>query len=148
MGKTYTVSFDSTSSLSGTNNSNRSFVTNWDSILPEGKEFKVSFSYMSAATVVANGVIMALHVNVGQTTAFAASGGPLASTRFMGYLLIGSDNVSEYYYATTTTNHPMYIKSRPPSSTTEISLEQGLTQTNYALPVPSDYVLTIFFEEL
>lgn len=150
MGKLYVVAFDSTSNYGGANNNKRTYITNWESILPPDKQFKVSFTYMSVVAAVVNTpTLMTLHIDLGQTTTFQASGSPFASDRYLGCLLFGgTDNTNEYYYATTETNPPIYIKSRPTNSFTEVALHQGLTQTNYNTPVPSDYVLTLCFEEL
>jgi hypothetical protein len=154
MGKTYNVSFDSTQFQGGSNNNKRVYVTNWDSILPD-KAFKVSFSYMSATAVVPspNTVVMSLFVDLGQTCSWSALGttaapGGFQATTFLGSIPITSIAADEYYSCTTLQNPPVYLRGRPYNSLTTVHLHQGLLQTNFNTPVPSDYVLTLCFEEL
>jgi hypothetical protein len=67
----------------------------------------------------------------------------------MGFLkiqpLAGATNA--YYYADITTNAPIYLRERPSSSLLEIELHEGTSTVNYTTPVPSDYILTLSFEE-
>ena len=155
MGKTYNVSFDSTQFQGGNNNNKRTYVTNWNSILPPDKEFKVTFSYMSGTFIVPSpvAVVMTLFVDLGQTCSFAALGttaapGGFQATTFLGSIPIVAIDVQEYYVASTVDNPPVYLRGRPYNNLTTVHLHNGLVQTNFNTPIPSDYVLTLCFEEV
>ena len=150
MGKIYNVSFDSTNFEGGANNTRRVYVTNWASILPDDKAFKVTFSYMSATATVPspNTIVMTLQVDLGQSCSFAGGANAFRSTTFLGSIPITSIAADEYYSATTTTNPPVYIRTRPQNNLTTVHLHNGLTQTNFTTPQPGDYVLTLCFEEI
>jgi hypothetical protein len=149
MGKIYNVSFDSTNVYGGANNNKRSYVTNWSSILPD-KAYKVTFSYMSATCAVPspNTHVMTLQMDLGQSCSFSAGANAFASSAFLGSIPITSIGADEYYSATTTDNPPIYIRTRPQVNITEVRLHNGLGVTNFNTPVPSDYVLTLCFEEM
>jgi len=151
MGKCYNFSFDSAFFLGGGNNNKRTFATNWSSVLPENKSFKVSFSYMSETGVLPDAVVMCLKLNLGQSNSFSNVSPSLSldTSNFLGFLkiqpLAGATNA--YYYADFTTNPPIYLKQRPSSQSLEVEIHDGLTSTNYTTPIPSDYILTLHFEE-
>lgn len=149
MGRIYTFAFDSTNYIGGNNNNKRQYVTNWNSVLPERTAFKVTFSYMSVVAAIVNTpTLMTLHMDLGQTSVYQGSSTPFGFTPFIGNILVGgTDGANEYYYATSTTNPPIYINSRPQYGLTEVRLHQGLTVTNYNTPIPADYVLMVSFEE-
>ena len=153
MGKIYNVSFDSTLFYGGANNNRRTYVTNWQSILPD-KLFKVTFSFMSGTAVVPspNTIPMTIQMDLGQSCSYAAIGttaapGGFQSSFFLGNLFITGIDTNEYYFAETKSNPPVYTR-RPSSNITEVRLHNGLTNTNFTTPVPSDYLLTLCFEEL
>lgn len=152
MGKSYNISFDSAFFTGGGNNNKRTYATNWSSVLPENKSFKVSFTYMSETGVLPDAIVMCIRANLGQSNSFAniSPSTSLDTNNFLGFLkiqtLAGTTNA--YYYADLTTNAPIYLKSRPTSSLLEIELHEGLTTTNYTTPVPSDYVITFHFVEV
>jgi hypothetical protein len=151
MGKCYNVSFDSAFFTGGGNNNKRTYATNWTSVLPANKAFKVSFSFMSETAVLPNAIVMCLDVNLGQSNSYATISPSLllATNYFMGFLkiqpLAGTTNA--YYYADHTTNAPIYLAQRPTATFLEIELHEGLSNVNYTTPVPSDYVITFHFEE-
>lgn len=152
MGKCYNFSFDSAFFTGGGNNNKRTYATNWTSVLPENKAFKVSFSYMSETAVLPDAIVMCIKTNLGQSNSFAnvSPSTSLDTINFLGFLkiqpLAGTTNA--YYYADFTTNPPIYLKQRPSSSLLEVEIHEGLTNTNYTTPVPSDYVITLHFEEV
>lgn len=148
MGKVYNISFDSTLSYSGANNNKRSYVTDWASFLPDNTPFRVTFSFSGADITMVNNEVMTLHMDIGQTCSYAAGTSQTSSTRYLGILIVNGSGVAGNYYATHTTNPPVYIRKRPSSNVTEVELHQGLTSTNFNNPVPGNYVLTLAFEEL
>jgi hypothetical protein len=93
MGKCYTISFDSHYYYGGAANNRRTYLVNWDSILPKDKRFKVKFSYMSDADVLNIGTVstMSLLLNLGQSNNFWSNNTTgIQSTQYMGSLRIGS----------------------------------------------------------
>jgi hypothetical protein len=148
MGKLYNVSFDSTLAYGGANNNKRTYVTNWASILPPDKAFKVTFSFSAAFVVIVNAEVMTLQMDLGQAYSFAAGTSQTNSTRFIGYISHSGTGVNGYYNASSTTNPPIYIDKRPSSNITEVAIHEGLSNINFTDPLPGNYVLTLCFEEL
>ena len=152
MGKCYNFSFDSAFFYGGGNNNKRTFTTNWAAVLPEQKAFKVSFSYMSETAVLPDAIIMCIKTNLGQSNSFTnvSPSTSLDTTNFLGFLkiqpLAGATNA--YYYADFKTNPPIYLKQRPNNTLLEVEIHEGLTNVNYTSPVPSDYIITLHFEEV
>lgn len=152
MGKCYNFSFDSAFFYGGGNNNKRTFVTNWASVLPEKKAFKVSFAFMSETGVLPDAIIMCLKTNLGQSNSFSnvSPSTSFDTTNFLGFLkiqtLAGTTNA--YYYSDFKTNPSIYLKERPTNTTLEVELHEGLSSVNYTTPVPSDYILTLHFEEV
>ena len=152
MGKCYNVSFDSTFFYGGGNNNKRTYVTNWDAVLPANKSFKVRFTYMSETAVAPDAIVMCLRANLGQSNSFVnvSPSTSLNTNYFMGFLkiqpLAGTTNA--YYYADFNTNAPIYLKQRPTNTILEVEIHEGLSAVNYTSPVPSDYVITFHFEEI
>ena len=153
MGKCYTISFDSAFFTGGTTNNKRTYATNWASVLPEKKAFKVSFSYMSETGVLPDTIVMCIKLNLGQSKSFMnlSPSNSLDTTNFAGFLKIqpitGSITTA-YYYSDFQTNPPIYLNERPTNSLLEVELHEGLSTINYTTPVPSDYILTLYFEEV
>lgn len=149
MGKCYTLSFDSTNFLSGTNNNKRTYYVDW-TFLPIGKRFKVTFSYMSLSDTdnLGSTYVMTLNLNLGQTSNFASSTG-MQMTQYVGNLKLAVPVGSTlgYYYADVNSNPPIYLEQRPAQNNFEVQLHVGLSGVNYNTPVPADYVLTLSFEE-
>lgn len=152
MGKCYNVSFDSAFFTGGGNNNKRTYATNWSSILPNNKSFKVSFSFMSETGVLPDAIIACVKCNLGQTNSFTniSPSTSLDTTNFLGYLRISpiQGGTNAYYFAEQKTNPPIYLNSRPTNSTLEVEIHEGLTNTNYTTPIPPDYVITLHFEEV
>ena len=150
MGKSYTLSFDSTLYYGGGNNNKRTYIVDW-SFLPLNKQFKVNFTYMSVATatVLDTASVMTLHVNLGTTDNYYANSTGLVSTQMLGSLKIANSagSTNGYYYADRHSNCPVYVKQRPAVNTIEVMLHTGLTLVNYTAPIPNDYILTLYFEE-
>jgi hypothetical protein len=164
MGKCYNFMFDSTfhttAGGAGTNKT-RKYATNWQSVLPENKSFKVSFTFMSesdTASVITFTHIPVLRCNLGQTDTNAnlsLSATSFNTTNALGFLklvLLPSNNVAAavdegYLLAEHTTNPPIYLKQRPTSSHIEVEIHNGLTNTNYGDTIP-DYIFTLHFEEV
>ena len=152
MGKCYTISFDSHYFYGGGGNNRRTYLVNWDSILPKHKRFKVKFSYMSDADVLNIGTVstMSLLLNLGQSNNFWSNNtNGIQSSQYIGSLRIAvtADGTRGYYYADTESNPPIYLNERPSQTTLEVQLHDGLSGSNYTNPVPVDYVLTVSFEE-
>jgi hypothetical protein len=146
MGKTYTVAFDSTLSYGGANNNKRTYYTNWSALLPKDTAFNVTFSFTSADVVYdAASPVLCLSANLGQTCAVIASSTAFRTSNVIGSLQV--DSSTKFYYASTTTNPPIYIKTLPSVTFLEVELHNGLTGANFNTPVPADYVLMLSFEE-
>jgi hypothetical protein len=151
MGKCYNFVFESAAATLGANNNKKQFVTNWSSVLPENKSFKVRFSYMSETGILPDALVMCLKCNLGGNNTYtnATPSNAFDTINFMGFLkiqpLAGTTNA--YYYADITTNAPVYLKQRPSNSFLEVELHEGTSTVNYNTPVPSDYILTLHFEE-
>jgi hypothetical protein len=150
MGKCYNFSFDSAFFFGGANNSRRTYTTNWASVLPEKKAFKVSFAYMSEVGVLPDAIVMCLRTNLGQSNSYSniSPSTSFDSTNLLGFLKIDPLAVSSFYYADYKTNPPIYLNERPTNSILEVELHEGLSTVNYSTPVPSDYVLILHFEEV
>ena len=148
MGKCYNLTFDSTDFYGGANNNKRTYFVNW-SFLPNDKSYKVTFSYMSVASTNVDGLtaVMSLLLNLGATDSFFADNTGINSTQFMGNLKVASVGTNNYFFADKTTNQEIYLNSRPTQNVLEVQLHQGLSGTNFANPVPTNYVLTLCFEE-
>ena len=149
--KVYNFVFESAAASGGAANNRRQFITNWSSVLPKDKSFYVRFSYMSETGVLPNALVMCLKCNLGQTNVYtqATPSNAFSNLNFMGFLkiqpLAGATNA--YYYADITTNAPIYLRERPSISHLEIEIHEGTSTVNYTTPVPSDYILTLSFEE-
>jgi hypothetical protein len=153
MGKCYTLSFDSNYFTGGIDNSARTYNVDW-TFLPLNKRFKVTFSYMSAAAATVSGLnnVMALLLNLGQTSNFYCTGTPgLQMSQYVGTLriTIGLSAAYAYYFADVTSNPPIYLEQRPAQNVLTVQLCDGLSLTTpFTTPVPEDYVLTLAFEEV
>jgi hypothetical protein len=153
MGKCYNLSFDSTSYFGGLNNNKRTYFVDWG-FLPNNKAFKVRFSYMSVAatTILNTSSVMSLHINLGSSDNFWANAtGSTISTQNLGCLRVGTTagGTNGYYYAELESNTPIYIKSKPCENNVEVELHSGLSVfLNYNTPIPTEYILTLNFEEV
>ena len=159
MGKCYNFFFDSTLNSGGANNSRRLYATNWSSVLPSDKEFRVTFAFCSESDIASPipfNTIPVIRTNLGQSSSFAnlttnsSSFSTLNALGFAKIALIASNNITatvdeNYLLAEHTTNPPTYLKSRPQNSLLEVEIHIGLTGTNY-IDVP-DYILILHFEE-
>lgn len=159
MGKCYNFFFDSTLNSGGANNSRRLYATNWASVLPDNKAFKVSFTFCTesdTASVLAFITVPVIRTNLGQSSSFAnlttnsTAFSTLNALGFAKMALLPSNNIvgtvdEGYLLAEHSTNPPTYLKRRPQNSILEVEIHVGLTGTNY-IDVP-DYVFTLHFEE-
>jgi hypothetical protein len=161
MGKCYNFLFDSTLNSGGANNKRRHYATNWASVLPEGKKFKVSFTFCSESDSVVGSItfitVPVLRCNLGQSSTYAnlSTNSPAFSTTnalgFLKLVPLPSNNVAAtadegYLLADRNTNSPIYLEARPQNPMLEIEIHDGLTETNYASTIP-DYICTLHFEE-
>jgi len=153
--------FDSTLNAGGTNNKKRTYTTNWTSILPENKSFKVSFAFVSETDDLA--VISFINVpiircSLGQSNTYAnltTNATAFTTTNALGFLRLvpmPSNNVAPvtdegYLLAEMKSNPPIYLNQRPSNSTLEVEIHDGLSNINYVSSIP-DYVLTLHFEEV
>ena len=161
MGRCYNFMFDSTLFSGGSNNKKRHYTTNWQSVLPENKAFKVSFTFMSetdTAAAIPFTQLPVLRCNLGQSDTNAnltTNATSFSTTNTLGFLklvLLPSNNVATtvdegYLLAEYTTNPPIYLKERPSNSQIEVEIHNGLTTTNYTTDIP-DYIFTLHFEEV
>ena len=153
MGKCYTLSFDSNYFTGGIDNSSRTYNVDW-SFLPLNKRVKVTFSYMScsAGTIIGAVNVMALHLNLGQTSNFYCTGtNGLQSSQYVGTLRMAVSSAPSshgYYFADVTSNPPIYLEQRPAQNVLAVQLNDGVTTTGFATPVPTEYLLTLAFEEV
>lgn len=161
MGKCYNFMFDSLYNAGGTNNKRRIYTTNWTSILPENKSFKVSFSFVSETddlAIINFTNVPIVRCNLGQSNTYAnlsSNATSFTTTNALGFLRLvpmPSNNIAStvddgYLLAEQKTNPPIYLLQRPSNSTLEIEIHDGLSNTNYVNSIP-EYVLTIHFEEV
>ena len=164
MGKCYNFMFDSTfhtTAGGGGTNKTRKYATNWQSVLPENKAFKVSFTFMSETdllSLIPLVFVPVVRCNLGQSDTNAnlsLSATSFSTTNALGFLklvLLPSNNIASssdegYLLAEHTTNPPIYLKQRPSSSHIEVEIHNGLTNTNYTTDIP-DYIFTLHFEEV
>ena len=153
MGKCYTLSFDSNYFTGGTDNSSRTYNVDW-SFLPLNKRFKVTFAYMSCSlgTVTGSANVMALLLNLGQSSNFYCTGtNGLQSSQYVGSLRIGRASAPDnhgYYFADVDSNPPIYLEQRPAQNVLEVQLNDGVSSIGYTTPVPTEYLLTLAFEEV
>ena len=135
------------------------FYVDW-SYLPN-TPYKVSFSFMSANQISTNATVANIYTDLGQgsTVMLASSNYPTTATAgatyragFLGCLEIRSYTNStptsgSYLYASTTTNPPIYLNSRPQNNDVfvEIHTNASTTETNYA-PIPVQYTMILSLE--
>lgn len=160
MGKCYNFLFDSTLNSGGANNKRRLYATNWSSVLPEGKKFKVCFTFCSVTdvgSIVGFATVPVLRCNLGQSCTFAnlsTNSAAFSTTNVLGFLKLvslPSNNIvaaddNGYLLAERTTNPYTYLETRPQNPLLEIEIHDGLTGVNYFSSIP-DYVCTLHFEE-
>lgn len=161
MGRCYNIIFDSTLFSGGANNKRRIYATNWAGVLPENKAFKVKFTFMSETDTFAPillGTVPVLRCALGQTDTNAnltTNATSFTTSNALGFLkiaLLPSSNVASttdegYLLAEYTTNAPIYLKTRPTSSSLEVEIHNGLSNVNYTTDIP-DYIFTLHFEEV
>jgi len=135
------------------------FYVDW-SYLPN-TPYKVSFSFMSANQISTNATVANIYTDLGQgsTVMLASSNYPTTTTvgsnyraGFLGCLEIRSYTNStpvsgSYLYASTTTNPPIYLNSRPQNNDVfvEIHTNASTTDTNYS-PIPVQYTMILSLE--
>jgi hypothetical protein len=162
MGKCYNFMFDSTLFSGGANNKKRHYTTNWQSILPENKAFKVSFAFISETDTVGAVIpftqlpVVRCYLGQSDTNAnLSLNATSFSTTNALGFLklaLLPSSNAAAtvdrgYLLAEHTTNPPIYLEQRPSNSQIEVEIHNGLTSTNYTDTIP-DYIFTLHFEEV
>lgn len=144
----YTVVLNSRNYFSnGGNNSSITYGIDW-SFLPQGKKYKVSFSFNSKrGTFTADNVIQVYADFTGSPTTYEANGTVSQKvSNFLGVLhpeLISSGNDS-HLQAHSTDNTPIFINDRPSNNTFTIRL---LDNTGTAYNPAVDYLMVLSFEE-
>jgi len=160
MGKCYNFMFDSTLNSGGASNKRRHYATNWASVLPEGKKFKVSFTFCSETDLISNISFVSVPVlrcNLGQSSTYAnlsINSTAFSTTNALGFLKLvplpsnnAAGSVDEgYLLAERNTNPYTYLDTRPQNPMLEIEIHDGLTTTNYVSDIP-EYICTLHFEE-
>lgn len=142
------------SAASSTDMGQRVYGVDW-SFLPENKKFKVSFAFTSkqyATTPYTYSNIYMLAANFGPLALVFDGGSTIQkrSSSVLGFLRVVQGNTTtaadSILAATTLDNPPFMILSRPTNNLLEVWVWKNTTSTGSAMP--TDYILTLSFEEV
>jgi len=144
MGRIYTVVFNGDVSTLTLTTSNI-FFYDWGQ-LPEG-EYKVSFSFISGIATLINTNCANVHIDLGQNANMSTSNGQGIKSGYLGFLRFSGTGASNYLFASTVDNPPVYLMNRPANNRVmvEIKTSTNSIETNYS-PVPVAYTLCLSFE--
>jgi len=131
------------------------FFIDW-SALPKSK-YKVLFSFMSANQISTNVSVANIYLDLGQGSSVklaTPTGRTSLKSSFLGCLEIRSYTNStpasgSYLCASTTTNPPIYLDSRPNNNNVLVQIDQSATTTDVTyLPISGQYTLILSLESL
>ena len=131
------------------------YFIDW-SLLPMTK-YKVIFSFMSANQVSTNVSVANIYLDLGQGSSVklaTPTGRTSLKSSFLGCLEIRSYTNStpvsgSYLFASTTTNPPIYLESRPQNNNVQVQIDQSATATDVSyLPISGQYTMILSLESL
>lgn len=149
----YTISIGSGTRVAGTAVNNANYNIDW-SILPEGKSFKVGFSFVSATVNVTSYTsICLLQTDLGGTDTYriSSTGSTYTiSTSTVGILIPHTLSTTTFLKGEAQANNKVFIKSRPNNNVLNIRLftPTGAFWTDNVAVIPSSYVLILSLEEM
>lgn len=138
-----------------TNRGTRYYNIDW-SFLPQGKKYKVSFTFKSTriqTTALTADTLIQLNVNfTGSPNTYVAvpTGGRNVSN-LLGVIYVEnvSDNTDQRYQALLTDNLPIFLNDRPSNNQFLVQM-YGVGGVEYVTPNTAglEYILTLLFEEM
>lgn len=147
MPKSYTIVFNSLISTGSVVND--SFFYDWGQL--PNQPYKVTFSLISSIDNLTNSSIAVIYMDLSQQAAIMASpsGGNGLKNNYLGCLRYSGTGATNYLYADTTTNPPIYINGRPTNNNVFIEIHTNAAggMTNYS-PAGWEYMLTLNLETL
>ena len=149
----YTISIGSGTRIAGTAVNNADYNLDW-SILPAGKSFKVSFSFISSTVNVTSYTSIALlQVDLGGTDVYRISsiGSSFTiNTSTVGILTPHTLSTTTFLKGEAQANNNVFIKSRPSNNIFNVRLftPTGGFWTDNVGAIPASYVLLLSMEEM
>lgn len=148
----YTVSIHAPFRIAGTTVTNANYNIDW-SILPENTSFKVTFSFISDTTNITSLTsIPLLGVFLGGTDAYRINPSTQSTytvvSNLMGILAPPVLSATTYLRAETTSNTPIYLKTRPIHNvlTVGVFTQQGAFWVDNVGATLTNYSLVLSFE--
>ena len=146
MGKSYTIVFNSI--IAPNSVVNETFQYDWGQL--PNVPYKVSFSFMSTIDNLTGNAIAVVYIDLNQQCGIVASqnGTSGLKNNYLGCLLTTGTGASNYLYADTTTNPPIYLNGRPNNNNVFVEIRTNASGgvTNYS-PTAWEYILTLNLEE-
>ena len=149
----YTISIGSGTRIAGTAVNNAKYNIDW-SILPAGKSFKLSFSFISTTVNVTSYTSIALlQADLGGTDVYRISSigsSYTINSSTVGILTPHSLSTTTFLKGEAQANNNVFIKSRPTSNVLSVSIftTAGGFWTDNVGAMPASYVLLISLEEV
>ena len=147
----YTISIGSGTRVAGTAVNNANYNIDW-SILPEGKSFKVSFSFVSATVNVTSYTSIALlQTDLGGTDVYRISSTGSTYTinsPTVGILIPHTLSTTTFLKGEAQANNKIFIKTRPVNNVLNVRIftPTGAFWTDNVAVIPSSYVLILSLE--
>jgi hypothetical protein len=129
MGKIYNVNLNYFSSNSGSETTNANYELDWYNLLPPNKAFKLTFSFQASINSVNNFRFPYITTNIlGYSYANATNG--FNNSYILGTLKLyqAFSNNYGYYCSSTTDNPPIYLDSRPTTSTLNVKILDNINR--------------------
>ena len=145
MGESYTIVFNSI--ISPGSVVAETFNYDWGQL--PNVPYKVSFSLVSTIDALVNTSIAVIYLDLSQQCSImASSGGNGLKNNYLGCLRYSGTGASNYLYADTTTNPPIYLNGRPTNNNVFVEIRTNASGgvTNYS-PTAWEYVMTLNLEE-
>ena len=131
MGKIYNVNLNYFSSNSGSETTNANYELDWYNLLPANKAFKLTFSFQASINSVNNFRFPYITTNIlGYSYANATNG--YNNSYMLGTLkLYQAFSNYGYYCSTSTDNPPIYLDSRPTTSTLNVKILDNVNRVQF-----------------
>lgn len=149
----YTISIGSGTRIAGTPVNNAKYNIDW-SILPEGKSFRVGFSFISSTVNITSYTSIALlQADLGGTDVYRISSTGSTYTinsSTVGILTPHSLSTTTFLKGEAQANNKVFIKSRPNNNIFSVNIftPSGVFWTDNVGAIPTSYVLILSLEEV